>query len=103
MKRLIPVAQLNELVESEGKAVRVNNQVIALFKLPSGEVYAVENSCPHVGAPLDNGLVEDKKLTCLWHSWCFDLETGNSTNFPGASIKTFPVKIENEQVFIEIE
>ncbi len=103
MKHFIPVATLDELPETEGKSFRINNIVIALFKLPTGEVYAVEDSCPHVGAPLYNGLIEDKTVTCLWHSWCFNLEDGSSSTCPGVSIKTYPVKIQDQKVFVEIE
>ncbi|MDJ0626326.1 MAG: Rieske 2Fe-2S domain-containing protein [Candidatus Caenarcaniphilales bacterium] len=100
MDNFIKVASLNELSETEGKAIKINNHNIALFKLASGEVYAIENSCPHVGAPLHNGTIEGKELTCLWHSWCFDLETGESTNCPGVSIKKFQTKVEDQSVFL---
>ena len=101
--RFIPVASLDELQENEGKPLKINNQVIALFKLRSGEVHAIENSCPHVGAPLDNGILEEKELSCLWHGWKFDLETGLSTSCPGVSIKVYPVKIEQNTVFVGLE
>jgi nitrite reductase (NADH) small subunit len=102
MKHFIPLILLNELKENEGKAIRVNDLVIALFKLPSGEVFAIENSCPHIGAPLDNGLIEDKNITCLWHGWCFDLQTGHSINCPGVSVKTYPIKIQDQKVWIQV-
>lgn len=102
MPHFIPVAALSELSEDSGKAIRVNNEVVALFKLDNGEIFAVENSCPHVGAPLDNGIVEDKAITCLWHGWSFDLLTGNSTNCPGVKIKTYPIKIQDGQVWLEV-
>jgi nitrite reductase (NADH) small subunit len=102
MPHFVPVASFDELNETQGKAVRVNNLLIALFKLTSGQVYAVENSCPHIGAPLDNGLIEDKNIICLWHGWSFSLESGISSNCPGVSIKTYPTKVQDGQVFIEI-
>ncbi len=102
MKKFIPIANLDELSETEGKAFRINNLAIALFKAGSDQVFALENSCPHIGAPLDNGLVQDKTLTCLWHGWCFDLETGHSSNCPGIKVQTYTTKIEDNKVWIEI-
>ena len=32
-----------------------------------GNVYAVDNRCPHMGFPLDRGSVKDGILTCHWH------------------------------------
>lgn len=102
MKHFIPVANLDDLSEKEGKAIRINNLAIALFKLSSGEVFAIENSCPHIGVPLDNGLIEEKNITCLWHGWCFNLQTGDSTNCPGVKVQTYPVKIEGNKIWLEI-
>jgi len=98
------VTKLDQLSVEQGKAFRVNDYSVALFRLSSGEVYAIENSCPHIGAPLDNGIINQKscELTCLWHGWCFNLKTGDSINYKGAKIRTFPTKVSNNQVFIDI-
>jgi nitrite reductase/ring-hydroxylating ferredoxin subunit len=52
---------------------------------------------------LDNGILEEKELSCLWHGWKFDLETGLSTSCPGVSIKVYPVKIEQNTVFVGLD
>ena len=87
--------QLDNLQVNEGKPIKLQNLALALFKTESGKVWAIENSCPHIGAPLDNGLVEKETITCLFHNWCFNLQTGSSTNCPGVKVKTYPVKIQN--------
>ena len=102
MAHFIPVCSLDELPQGSSKAIRINSEAIALFRLDDNSVFAVENFCPHIGAPLDNGIVEDCSITCLWHGWSFDLKTGASTNCPGVKIKTYAVKIEEEQVWLEL-
>ncbi|MDX1919960.1 MAG: Rieske 2Fe-2S domain-containing protein [Candidatus Caenarcaniphilales bacterium] len=102
MENYQKVANLSEFTSEEGLPIKVNNLCLALFKLKDGEVYAIENSCPHVGAPLHNGLIEDKKVTCLWHGWCFDLASGDSTNCPGVKIKSFPVKVVKDEVWVAV-
>ncbi len=56
--------------------VSVKEQDIALFRLSSGEFYAVDNQCPHQGYPLAKGAVVNYQLTCCWHNFKFDLRTG---------------------------
>lgn len=102
MENFQKVASLNELTTQDGFPIRVDNISVALFKLENGEIYAVENSCPHVGAPLHNGIIEDKTITCLWHGWCFDLSNGESSNCPGVKIKSFPTKVINDEIWIAV-
>jgi nitrite reductase/ring-hydroxylating ferredoxin subunit len=94
------VGPLDKFESGNGKSVRIYNNVIAIVKTSSGEVFAIEDACPHIGAPLNNGIVEDSVLTCLWHGWSFDLKNGESTNCPGVCVKTFPVEIINNEVFV---
>ncbi|HEY9885776.1 MAG TPA: Rieske 2Fe-2S domain-containing protein [Vampirovibrionales bacterium] len=101
MNEYIEVADLKDLDDTEGKPIKIKNLALALFKLPSGEVYAIEDSCPHIGAPLHNGLIENGHVTCLWHSWCFNLDTGESSNCPGVKIKTYTTKIKDGKVFLK--
>ena len=100
----VPVTQVEEISTEEGKAFRLGDHSIALFKMDSGEIYAIENACPHIGAPLENGVINHEKceLTCLWHGWSFDLKTGASLNYQGAKVKTLPVKISQNQVFVDL-
>ncbi|MDQ1728214.1 MAG: nitrite reductase small subunit [Pyrinomonadaceae bacterium] len=58
-----------------------------------GEFYATENSCPHKGAPLANGLLCEYVIECDWHGWQFDVRTG--------ACLTVPERIETYEVFVE--
>jgi nitrite reductase/ring-hydroxylating ferredoxin subunit len=48
---------------------------VAVF-LVDGRPHAVANACPHEGNPLAEGEVAGGVLTCVFHLWRFDLETG---------------------------
>jgi nitrite reductase/ring-hydroxylating ferredoxin subunit len=48
---------------------------IVVFR-SEGRVYALANACPHEGNPLVDGEVLGGTLTCAYHGWRFDLETG---------------------------
>ena len=72
---------------------------VALFRVGE-EFYALENVCPHAGAPLHDGWCEDGEVICPWHGWTFEVQTGQCTTLPGANVATFEVKVENGQVTI---
>ena len=69
----VQVASLPELEDEGQTVVSSDGQPIALFH-HEGEVYAVDNRCPHMGFPLTRGTVEDGILTCHWHHARFELE-----------------------------
>lgn len=63
-------------LDAEGRAVvETAGRELAVF-LVEGRVHAVDNACPHEGNPLVEGEVAGPTLTCAYHGWRFDLETG---------------------------
>ena len=84
----------------------------ARFELPDGdelavynvdgEYYATENFCPHKGAPLSEGVMCGHVVECGWHGWQFDVRTGDCLTVR-ETIKTYPLKIEDGAVVIELD
>ena len=88
----VRVASLAEL-RAEGRlTVLAKHNVVALFE-SNGQVYAVDNRCPHMGFPLDKGTVNDCILTCHWHHARFDLASGGTFDLWADDVRSFPVKI----------
>ena len=50
-----------------------------------GDVLALAATCPHRGAPLEQGTVGPETVTCPWHGSRFVLETGDLVRGPSAS------------------
>ncbi len=67
-----------------------------------GELAALDNVCPHRQGPLGQGTVEGNAVLCPWHSWAFNVKTGETEHSPAARVEVFPLKIEDESVFIEL-
>lgn len=72
---------------------------IALFKL-NGEIFALENVCPHMGGPLGEGEIEDGYVTCPWHAWKFDIKDGACENMPGDDAKKIDVVVEDGNIYL---
>src|SRR5262249_52080668 len=97
----VRVASLAEL-QAEGRlTVLAKHNVVALFE-SNGQVYAVDNRCPHMGFPLDKGTVNDCILTCHWHHARFDLASGGTFDLWADDVRSFPVKIEQGDIWVDV-
>jgi nitrite reductase/ring-hydroxylating ferredoxin subunit len=100
-EHLVRVADLDDLAGKGTKVVKVGRKQIALFKTDSG-VYACNNRCPHEGYPLVEGNITGGcVLTCNWHNWKFDLESGE-TLIGGDRLRRYPVTVEDGQVWLDV-
>ena len=95
------VAKLSEIQEGQPLVIDADNNTIALFKV-QGAVYALDNTCPHQGGPLGEGYLDGFEVTCPWHAWTFDVKTGDCQSSPGFKQPTYPVKIEGDDIAIEV-
>jgi nitrite reductase/ring-hydroxylating ferredoxin subunit len=83
-------------------SVTVEKHPIAIF-IYGSKVYAVDNRCPHMGFPLNQGTVKDGILTCHWHHARFDLMNGGTFDQWAGDVTSFPVEIRNgNEVWIDV-
>jgi len=68
----------------------------------AGELRAFEGVCPHAGGPLGQGNLEDGRLICPWHAWEYDSLTGVNDYDENVKLAMFPVKIEGDDILIDI-
>ena len=99
-KTMHRVASLSELQAKGRMLVKHGDRQVALFHGPKG-VYACNNRCPHEGYPLSQGTVTDGcVLTCNWHNWKFDLESGE-TMVGGDVLRRYPVTVDGDEVLLD--
>ena len=92
---------LQELKEKGCRVVQLEGHTVALYATAES-VYAVDNRCPHMGFPLDKGSVKDGILVCHWHHARFDLETGGTFDQFADDVRSFPVEIRDEAVWVDL-
>ncbi len=80
---------------------RILARRVAVFNI-EGRLYGIESDCKHMRASLANGLVKDGMVTCKWHSWRYDLETGECLDLKGARLRRYEVTIEDGYIFVDI-
>lgn len=68
-----------------------------------GRLQAFRNACAHQGLPLDGGIVdiEARTITCPWHGFRFDCQTGECLTAPQAQLETLPVRIKDGHAWVK--
>jgi len=86
------------------KVVEYDNVPIAIFKL-GDQYHAIDDTCSHDEASLSEGeIVEECQIECPMHGARFDIKTGKNLSFPAVvPVKSYPVKVENGVIYIEVE
>jgi nitrite reductase/ring-hydroxylating ferredoxin subunit len=97
MPQFIPVAASSELTEARPLTRKVGGCEIALFR-NGDSIIAWEGRCPHRGASLGEGTVEEGVVFCPLHGWRFDLQTGNCLDRPDKSARSLPVRLVDGQI-----
>jgi nitrite reductase/ring-hydroxylating ferredoxin subunit/Fe-S cluster biogenesis protein NfuA len=67
-----------------------------------GRLQAFHNTCAHQGLPLDGGVidVEARTITCPWHGFRFDCQSGECLTAPQAQLETFPVRVKDGYAWV---
>ena len=67
-------------------------------------IFAVQDRCPHNGASLSKGFCTLKnEIVCALHRYSFDLESGKSTSGGAYALKTYPIEVRQDGVYIGIK
>lgn len=101
MPQWLKVAKLDEIPYQTGLEVVAGNRIVALFRSDDG-IVALDGVCPHAGGPLAKGRVDGQIVTCPWHGWQFNVTTGRHCLSPSLSHPKIEVRVENDDVFVEI-
>jgi nitrite reductase (NADH) small subunit len=91
------IGPISQIPCGEGRNFEVNGARLAVFRTRSGEVYATQAACPHLGGPLADGLLDAATVVCPLHDRAFDLRTGIG---PDCTITTYAVQIEDGEILL---
>lgn len=83
------VACTSDEVKDKPFGRRICNQLMVFFRDEAGEVAALEDFCPHRGAPLSLGFVKEGRLVCGYHGLEMGCK-GHTVAMPGQRVRGFP-------------
>ena len=101
--RWIPIGNTSDIPQRGARFVETPIGRIAIFRTADDRVFALDDHCPHKGGPLSQGIVHGAAVTCPLHSWVISLETGNALGADEGCVRTIPIKIEGDKIFIALE
>jgi nitrite reductase (NADH) small subunit/3-phenylpropionate/trans-cinnamate dioxygenase ferredoxin subunit len=94
----VTVAKVGAIPEGEGASFQVGKRLVAVFNY-QGEYRAIDDLCPHMGASLGAGHLDEEGLvTCPWHAWRFNICNGKWADNPRLSVDTFEVRVVGDDI-----
>ena len=97
------ICSVNSIPPREGRSVSLPGAELAVFNV-NGHFFTIENSCPHKGGPLCDGIVSGTAVVCPLHGRRFDLESGLAVRASEpACVATFPTQVENGIILVDLE
>ena len=96
----VRICSLSELDEKGSRVVAVDGRTV-LVLADGDSVYALDNRCPHMGFPLNQGTVRDGILTCHWHHAKFDLAGGCTFDPCADDVTSFRVEVRDGDVWLD--
>ena len=97
----IKVGAVSALPPGSVTEAYVGDETYALCNL-GGEIHALGGICPHAGGPIGQGALDGNLLVCPWHEWAYDCRTGENDGDPDVKVETFPVRIDGDDILIEV-
>ena len=97
------VAEVGDIPPGEGRSFVVQSRMIGIFFVDD-KYTAIDDICPHMGASLASGHVEDGGVMCPWHAWRFSITDGTWIDNPKAKIcqKVYEVRVEGKEIQVRI-
>ena len=97
----VKVAGDGDIADGGCKQVELAGEAVAVFNV-AGRLHAIQNSCIHRGGPLSEGDLDGDLVTCPWHFWQYDVVTGKTSDFPDTGLEVFQVRVEGDDVLVEV-
>ena len=102
---VVPTGQFHEVCavesipENRARIVTLGQERIAIFR-HGGKLSAVSNVCRHQQGPLGEGKIIDGCITCPWHGYQYDAETGASPPPFTDRVATYETLVANGKVLV---
>jgi nitrite reductase (NADH) small subunit/3-phenylpropionate/trans-cinnamate dioxygenase ferredoxin subunit len=95
------IGEVRQFRQGRGRAVRLGDREIAVFRR-GDRFFAMDDTCPHMGASLAAGRLVGDDIECEWHHWKFDLTTGRNAHKSWACVTMHEVRVEGDDVLVKL-
>jgi len=98
----IDIGAIEDVPVRGSRLVKTRAATIAIFKTVDGDVFAIEDKCPHLSGPLSQGIVHGSSVTCPLHNLVIDLASGKAQGPDGGCVKTYPIEIADGRLLLKL-
>ena len=98
----VSLCQIDELREGEIATFRPHRKSVLLVWPSGGEIRAYRGRCPHHDVPLQDAHFDGKTVTCKFHQWSFDGDTGEGIEPRGCELKKYALRLEGGVIQVEL-
>lgn len=99
MTSWVIAASESDVKEGKMKPVEVGDTRILLIRI-QGEIFAIENRCPHMNCPLQGGIIQDYSIKCPCHSWSFDIRTGSYVASDKIKVNVYETQLKDGNISV---
>lgn len=97
----IDIGALDDVPKRGARVIKTAKGCVAVFRTGDDQVFAMNDSCPHKGGPLSEGIVHGHSVTCPLHNWVFSLETGMAQGADEGQVETYALQVENGRILLD--
>ncbi len=95
----VEVCAVDDIPENRARTVCLAGERVAIFRY-GDRVSAVSNVCQHQNGPLGEGRIVDGCITCPWHGYQYDPDTGAAPAPFVEKVPTFATRVEAGRVWV---
>jgi nitrite reductase (NADH) small subunit/3-phenylpropionate/trans-cinnamate dioxygenase ferredoxin subunit len=101
MSEFVTVCRRGDIPAGGGRTVAAGDRLVAVFD-DGGQLCAIDDACPHMGASLGAGRLEGGIVTCPWHAWRFRVRDGVWADNPRVKTACHEVRTVGDQVQVRV-
>lgn len=102
MADFVEAARLDRVPPGKSLSVTVEDKPVGLFNV-DGQIYAIDDICPHAGASLGLGKLNGRIVTCAHHGMKIDVVTGCFPASMGFAVTSYPVLVVAGMVLVALD
>ncbi len=102
MSEFVRICSQSELPElGEAREFTAGGRAICVANV-DGTIAVLDGVCPHEEGPLGEGTIEGGRVVCPWHSYAYDVSTGESQQDPDLKVQVFETIVEDGELRAKI-
>ena len=101
MSEFTTVAKVGEIPEGTGISRVIGDKMVGIYCV-GGQYFAITDLCPHMGASLADGQLEDDIVACPWHAWRIRVTDGTWCDNTRIKIDKYEVRVAGEEIQVRV-